>query len=73
MEVAPAVYREIVTLVDRGYWLSFQEFAREALKEKLDRWKAEGHVLPAGPGPADVVEEVRREAQARPRTRSPPG
>ncbi|MDE1881195.1 MAG: hypothetical protein KGI89_11700, partial [Euryarchaeota archaeon] len=61
VEVAPAVYREIVTLVDRGYWLSFQEFAREALKEKLDRWKAAGHEMPARP--ADVVEEVRRDRE----------
>lgn len=41
IELAPAVYEEIDHLVSAGYWLSFQEFAREALKEKLERWKKE--------------------------------
>jgi Arc/MetJ-type ribon-helix-helix transcriptional regulator len=41
IELAPAVSAEIQDLVESGQWLSFQEFAREALKEKLDRWKKE--------------------------------
>lgn len=41
IELAPAVSAEIQELVESGQWLSFQEFAREALKEKLDRWKKE--------------------------------
>ena len=41
IELAPAVAAEIQGVVDSGHWLSFQEFAREALKEKLERWKKE--------------------------------
>lgn len=41
MELAPGVYAEIEDLVAAGQWLSFQEFAREAVKEKLERWKKE--------------------------------
>ncbi len=41
IELVPAVSAEIQDLVESGQWLSFQEFAREALKEKLDRWKKE--------------------------------
>jgi len=51
IEVAPAVYAEIQQLVRAGYWLSFQEFAREALKDKLDKWASEhsyGHPAPQG-------------------------
>lgn len=39
IELAPAVYREIMDLVSAGQWLSFQEFAREAVKDYLERWK----------------------------------
>lgn len=37
-------YREVQRLVDEGYFLSKQDFARQALIEKLERWKAE-HTL----------------------------
>jgi len=40
VEIAPVDYAEVERLVGAGYYLSFQEFAREALKEKLERTKA---------------------------------
>ena len=57
VELAPAVYGEIEQLVSAGYWLSFQEFAREALKEKLDRWKQEH---PGTPASAEAVSAFGR-------------
>ena len=68
------LYRDVQSIVRTGRrWISEADFIRGAVANEVERWKAAGHVLPAGPGPADVVEEVRREAQARARTRSPPG
>ena len=55
-------YRDIEQVVrSSGQWMSVVDFVREAAKEKLDRWKAAGHRIPEGPGPADLVDEVRRE------------
>ena len=41
IELAPTVAQEAQSLVDSGHWLSIQEFCREAIKEKLERWKKE--------------------------------
>ena len=73
MRIPVGIYADFNSIVSREMrWKSVADFLLEAGKEKLDRWKAEGHVLPAEPGPAGVVEEVRREAQTRTRTRVPP-
>ena len=62
IELAPAVSREIDSLVEAGFWLSFQEFAREALKEKLERYKAaHGGQIPLPPGTVTMPERKRRE------------
>ena len=72
IEVAPAVYEQIEGLVKRGYWLSFQEFAREALKEKLDRWIRENSF---GPLPRrETLEMLAPSPKARrPKGHRPPG
>ena len=41
IELAPTVAQEAQSLVDAGHWLSIQEFCREAIKEKIERWKKE--------------------------------
>lgn len=65
-------YRDIEQAVKTsGQWMSVVDFLREAAKEKLERWKAAGHSLPEGPGPAGVVEEVRAREGATARRRGP--
>lgn len=35
-------------------WITEAAFVRDAVIEKIERWKAEGHRLPAGPGPEEL-------------------
>ena len=65
--IPEGTYREIEQAVRAtGQWMSVVDFLREAAKEKLERWKSAGHRLPEGPGPADLVDEVRRERRRAP-------
>ena len=60
-------YQELHAVIESTRrWNDVADFARQAIREKLDRWKAAGHRLPEGPGPADLVEEVRRERRRAP-------
>ena len=66
------LFREAEAVVQsEGKWLSLADFARDAIKEKVDRWKASGHRLPEGPGPGDLVERVRAREPAAPKSRRP--
>ena len=70
--VPEGTYREIEQVVrSSGQWMSVVDFMREAAKEKLDRWKAAGHQLPAGPSPDAFVEGVSRDRAGRERKPTP--
>ena len=70
--VPRGLFKEAEAVVEReGRWMSMADFAREAIHEKVERWKAAGHSLPEGPGPAGVVEEVRAREAATARRRAP--
>ena len=56
------LYEEVEQIVKQGRrWLSAVDFVRWATGNEVERWKSAGHRLPEGPGPADLVDEVRRE------------
>lgn len=54
VELAPRIREALEQLRDSGEVLSVQDFVRRAIDEKLDRWKAAGHHLSAGPGPEEL-------------------
>ena len=61
------LYADVSNIVKMGRrWISEADFIRHAIANEVDRWKAAGHRLPEGPGPGDLVEEVRRERRRAP-------
>lgn len=61
------LYADVRSIVRSGRrWISEADFIRHAVANEVERWKAAGHRLPEGPGPADLVEEVRRERKRAP-------
>ena len=66
------LYRDVEAIVSTGKrWISEVDSIRQAVSEEVDRWKAAGHRLPEGTGPAGVVEEVRAREAATARRRGP--
>ena len=62
-----ALLEQINFIVQReGRWTSDLEFIRWAVVSEIDRWKAAGHRLPEGPGPADLLGEVKQERRRAP-------
>lgn len=62
--------RSIVSSAHR--WISEADFIRHAVANEVQRYQAAGHRLPEGPGPADLVDQVRARATgSRPRKSAP--
>ena len=61
------LYADVSNIVKMGRrWISEADFIRHAIANEVERWKSAGHRLPEGPGPGDLVEEVRRERRRAP-------
>lgn len=66
------LYTEVEHIVRIGRrWISEADFIRNAVANEVERWKAAGHRLPEGPGPGDLVEEVRAREASNRRPRKP--
>jgi Arc/MetJ-type ribon-helix-helix transcriptional regulator len=67
-----SLYKDVEAIVLTGKrWISEVDFIRQAVSDQVDRWKAAGHQLPAGPSPGSFVEGVSRDRAGRERKPAP--
>jgi Arc/MetJ-type ribon-helix-helix transcriptional regulator len=66
------LYRDVQHIVRSGRrWISEADFIRHAVANEVERWKAAGHQLPAGPSPDAFLEGVSRDRAGRERKPAP--
>jgi Arc/MetJ-type ribon-helix-helix transcriptional regulator len=54
------VYRDVENIVKVGRrWISEADFIRHAVANEVERWKAQGHQMPAGPSPAEFGKSAK--------------
>ena len=67
LAIPAELYSDVSSIVKTGRrWISEADFIRNAIANEVERWKSAGHRLPEGTGPADLVDEVRRERRRAP-------